>query len=196
MKITTLSYVAGVLAASVLLASCGSSSQTASSFGARKYTKGYFANTPSATPNVASNPTLINPNAQTTAKVAVAQQTQPAPVSVLANNAPENSVSVKATDKQVMPAPVSNKKSLGSLIAAAKTKAIAKTSATSTTYIGSGKTEGVETVAQVQHSGGGSFHFSDHPVRYILFGILIILIVGLLVVAAINGDLTTTTSVN
>jgi len=184
MKITTLSYVAGVLAASVLLASCGSSSQTASSFGARKYTKGYFVNTPSATPNVASNPTFINPNAQTTAKVAIAEKTQPAPVSVLANNAPENGISARSTDKQVMPAPVSAKKNLSSLIAAAKTQAIAKTSSSSAAYIGTGKADGIETTAQVKHSGGGDWSFKSRPVFWIIMGVLVILMI---VVFALTG---------
>jgi hypothetical protein len=187
MKITTLSYVAGVLAASVLLASCGSSSQTASSFGARKYTEGYFVNTPSATPNVASNPTLISPKAQTVSKVAVTEKTQPAPVSVVANNAPENAVSVRATDKQVMPAPVSAKKNLSSLIAAAKTQAIAKTSSSSAAYIGSGKTDGIETTAQVTHSGGGDWSFKSHPVRWILIGLFIALVVVLFVLTGGQG---------
>jgi hypothetical protein len=170
MKSKTLSYIVASLAIGSMLASCSSTSnQLSSSFGSRKYTKGYFYNTPATVGTIEANTTV---KAITPAESVKPSVTEVVVKPTVAANT--NVATTKAATEQTLPSTVVKKNTLRSLTAMAKTQAVAKVAAPAN-YFNTEKTAGVETVAQVQHGGGGGY-FHEHPVRCIIIGVLVIAI--------------------
>jgi len=194
MKSKTLIYLFGTLALSGMLASCSTSTKVASSFGTRKYTKGFFNNSPSSVATVASH--LSVPVSKVTAQAtnAVNENSQPSVTGTVASPSPSttaNVASVNTESQQMFPSAKAKKSKMSSLLAVAKTRAIAQASGSKALY-GVEKAAGVETVTQAQRGGGGNswFDFKDHPVRTVLVILLCVVIIALLIFAAANGALT------
>lgn len=101
MKMTTITKAACVVAVAAMFASCSTSNQLASSFGKRKYTKGYFFNNPGKQKGVDSYETSYAVNKTTASEATAPVVAQNAPVALTNSVAPAVAQNAPASSKAI-----------------------------------------------------------------------------------------------
>jgi hypothetical protein len=194
MKIKKLAPILWLSIAAIMFASCSSSNQFASSFGKRKYMKGYYVDPKNTGDEVVASQTAAT--LKETSNITVSPK-----ASAIGIN--EKPASSKIDDKKVAVIPASKSGLRYQPVVANQassedksTDQVANVNSLSNEVLASTNNANSiqNTTYRSSSSGGGFFDIKDHPIRFILTILFVVLIVVLIIVLVAAGAPVTVTN--